>query len=216
VGRFADQIDKDLVIQEALYGFIMALTFVTATQLGVYTMDRVTLITAIAAMDFVWGAIDLVIFFDIDIIAYRRRSHELAAACRSPSEESDRIISGLLEGTVFDDMDDETRKKAVELIRSGRCECMRDARSERRRYLFNAVTAFLVTISTVIPSALCLIFIDNLWLACLMASSTSCLALLFIGYKMAVSDRKIIRLLFGASMAGLTMVLTLFAAVFGG
>ena len=33
---------------------------------------------------------------------------------------------------------------------------------------------------------------------------------------MAVSDRKIIRLLFGASMAGLTMVLTLFAAVFGG
>jgi len=216
VSRILEQIDKDLVIQEALYGFVMALTFTTATQLGIYDMPRLTLILAIIAMDAVWGTIDLVIFFNIDVIAHRRRVHDLKAVYRDRPENSEEIVSGFLEGTVFDDLDDASKKKAVDLVLSSEMSAFDSTHHDRRRYLFNAVTAFLVTISTAVPSALCLLFIDDTWLACLMAALASCVALQFIGYFMAVSDSKVMRFLFGLMMATLTMLLTLFAAVLGG
>ncbi len=216
MGRILDQIDKDLVIQEALYGFVMALTFTTATQLGLYQMSRVALVTAIVMMDFVWGAIDLVIFFDIDVIAHRRRTSELRRVCRDKPDDSREVLSGLLEGTVFDEVDEESREKAVDLLCSAGMQDRKTLRRDWKRYFFNAVTAFAVTLSTAIPSALCVILIDDLWLACLMAAMMSCIALLFIGYLMAVSEKKINRLMFGLFIAGLTMLLTLFAAVFGG
>lgn len=216
MGRILEQIDKDLVIQEALYGFVMALTFTTATQLGIYDMPRTTLILAIVAMDSVWGTIDLIIFFNIDVIAQRRRRHELERVLRDKPADSAETADGFLEGTVFDDLDAESRHKAVELILASEMQDNSSIRNSSHRYLFNAVTAFITTISTAVPAALCLMFIDDIWLACLMAALASCVALLFIGYKMAISDRKIIRFFFGLMMCGLTMVLTFFAATLGG
>lgn len=59
--------DRGLIIQEAMYGFIMALTFVTVAKLGIVRYERENLIIAIIMMDFVWGVIDLIIFYNLDV-----------------------------------------------------------------------------------------------------------------------------------------------------
>ena len=214
--RFFDQIDRDLVIQEATYGFVMALTFVTATQLGFIDMEREMLVKAIIAMDFVWGMIDLIIFFNMDVIAQRRRRHELQKVYSGQTKTPREDICGMLDGTVFDDLDEESKQKAIDLIADAHLEGRRAANIDKMRYLFNSVTAFIVTLLTAVPSALCLLFIDDIWTACLYASFASCVALFFTGYVMAVSDDRRMRIVFGMFLAGSTMVLTLFAAVFGG
>ena len=213
---FFDQVDRDLVIQEATYGFVMALTFVTATQLGMIDMEASLLVKSIIAMDFVWGAIDLIIFFNMDVIAARRRRHDLARIYAGESESPEEEMYGMLDGTIFEELDDESRRKAVEAMSGGHFVGCRMSASERHKYLFNAVTAFLVTFLTALPSAFCILLIEDMWFACLCAASVSCLSLFFTGYLMAVSESKLIRFAFGLSLTIVTMVLTLFAAYFGG
>ena len=69
LSSFVSRIDRELVLQEAMYGFVMALTFITAEQLGLVDYNtRSKLILAILGMDFVWGAIDMYIFYRMDIM----------------------------------------------------------------------------------------------------------------------------------------------------
>ena len=53
-GKLAGKMDPDLVVMEATYGVVMALTLVTTAQLGIAHYDnRMGLVIAILAMDFV-------------------------------------------------------------------------------------------------------------------------------------------------------------------
>ena len=57
-----------LAIQEVLYGFIMALIYVTAARIGIlrYT-DTLNLVILIIGMNFTWGFIDAVVFYMVDV-----------------------------------------------------------------------------------------------------------------------------------------------------
>ena len=213
---FFDRVDRDLVIQEATYGFVMALTFVTATQLGFLDMSETALVIAIVAMDFVWGAIDLFIFFNIDVLSQRRRRFDLIRIYSGNPEDHRDEIYDMLQGTVFDDIDEDSKLKAVDVIVGARLQSQRETIKDTRVYLFNAVTAFIVTVLTAVPSAVCILLIDDMWVACLAAAASSCVALFFTGYFMAVSDNRTMRIIFGLILMVTTMGLTLFAAYFGG
>ena len=66
---FLKDVSKELIVQEAMYGFVMALTFVTAVQLGIVEYhDRGRLCLAISGMIFVWGMIDM-FFISPEIMA---------------------------------------------------------------------------------------------------------------------------------------------------
>jgi len=67
-----------LAIQEVLYGFVMALTFIIAARVGIFTYDTpLYLVMMILAMNFVWGVIDMIIFYRIDVSTQRRYRRRL-------------------------------------------------------------------------------------------------------------------------------------------
>ena len=56
-----------LVVQEAMYGFIMALIFITATRFGLLgDISEIELLLLILGMNVTWGAIDMIVFFFVD------------------------------------------------------------------------------------------------------------------------------------------------------
>jgi len=212
----SDRIDKDLVIQETIYGFVMALTFVTVTRLGIFQYDRNALIVAILAMDFVWGMIDLIIFFNMDILSFGRRHRTLLRMKSVDSYESRMdVADGLLDGSVFDDLDDDTRRKAAELVADAE---LNDGRKDSiyGTYFFNAVTAFVCTFVSALPSVFCLALIDDLMDACMAAAVVSSISFFIVGYLMADGNTHLRRILVGLALTALTMLLTLFAAYLGG
>ena len=212
-----DRLDRATVLQEATYGFVMALTFVTANQLGFLNMSRSELVISILAMDFVWGVIDMVVFFDSDVIEQRRRRNLLRRLYSSENREQMRDeVYDSLGGSVFDDLDEDSKRKAVDLVMNARMGDGDSALEGRRVYLFNAVTAFAVNFGSAIPVALCILFIPDLRLSLVAASLVSVVALFFIGYHMAPGESKRSRVLFGTGLAVVTLMLTLFAAYFGG
>lgn len=212
-----NRLDRDLVIQEATYGFIMALSFTTATQLGFLNMSHNELIIAILAMDIVWGAIDLVVFIDMDVLGERRRRAVLKKLYESDDPQSMRgEIYDMVGGTVFDDLDEESKEKSVDLVMGAR---LQDRQTRKKDYgvtLFNAVTAFVVTSLSAVPAAVCLILIADTHDACFAAAVASSVALFFTGYFMSSREDPKGRMASGLALMLLTLALTLFAAYFGG
>lgn len=118
LSSFVSRIDRELVLQEAMYGFVMALTFITAEQLGLVDYNtRSKLILAILGMDFVWGAIDMYIFYRMDIMGMISQMGFLRRLYLAKDKESMRPeIMDQLDGTIFNYVDDGTRKNAADLL----------------------------------------------------------------------------------------------------
>jgi hypothetical protein len=219
LASFAAKIDRELVLQEAMYGFVMALTFITAAQLGLvdYSDRRETLILAIFGMDFVWGVIDMYIFYRMDMFSMADQIGFLRRLYMTKDKESMRQeVSEQLDGTIFNYVDEGTRRNAEDLLMQSTYESSRNVKSDRRRYLFNAVTCFVVTVGTVIPAWLCLTFIPDDTDAYFWTSVSSSVALFFIGYWMSPYESKFLKAGAGIVTAAVCMLLTVFAAYFGG
>lgn len=219
VRRFLRRIDPELMIQESMYGFVMSLTFVTAAQLGIFHYnDRTGLILAILGMDFVWGSIDMYIFYRMDMMFLHRQSMTLKRLCRIDDKNSMRgELIEELDGTIFGLMDESTRNMAADLIIERGCH--RDPQGfvrEKHKYLFNAVTAALVTFATAVPVVVCLLLIEDNVTALFSASAISSVALFFIGYLMSPYENRALKSLTGLVTAVVSLLLTLFAALFGG
>lgn len=206
------------MIQEATYGFIMALTFVISARLGLVSFSsRSALIGAIVAMDFVWGAIDMYIFYRVDKMSQDRRIELLRRIYSSDDRERYRQELGDdLEEGIVGLTSDETKHLVENTIMGGSPEPWYEVRSDRRRYAFNAVTAFVVTLLTAVPAAICLTFIEDDTLAYLSTSVVSSLALFFTGYRLSPLESRTARLWTGATTAAIALVLTVFAAYLGG
>ncbi|MCQ2079568.1 MAG: hypothetical protein MJZ38_05910 [archaeon] len=217
-GSILSMLDPDLVVQEALYGFIMALTLVLTCQLGIAHYDsRETLILAIVGMDFVWGAIDMVVFYRVDILAHSRRVHlYLKVREATDREEQIRLLEHEFDGTVFRMGDVSNRRRMIEEFLDGDFTGLNDLQRDRRHYLFNAVTAFVVSVSTVIPVILCLVLVEDQTMSLLFSSTLSSLALFFIGYAISPSDNRGYRVGTGLSIATIGLVFTVVAALLGG
>ena len=73
-----------LIVQEAMYGFIMALIFVTATRIGVFgDISATRLLAMIFGMNITWGAIDMIVFYLIDEGEHFVTSKEFAEAIQN-------------------------------------------------------------------------------------------------------------------------------------
>ena len=67
ISRLVRNTGRGLALQEALYGFIMAMLFVTAASFGLIKVSsNGQMIMLIIGMDFSWGLIDMIIFYFID------------------------------------------------------------------------------------------------------------------------------------------------------
>ncbi len=219
VRDFFRRIDPDLMVQESMYGFVMSLTFVTAAQLGIFHYsDRMSLVLAILGMDFVWGSIDMYIFYRMDMMALQRQSLALKRLCRAEDKESMRgDLMEELDGTVFGLMDESTRNMAADLIiERGNSRDPESFVRERHKYLFNAMTAALVTFMTAVPAVICLTLIEDDVTAFFSTSAISSAALFFTGYFMSPYEDRGLKALTGLVTAVVCLVLTLFAALFGG
>lgn len=217
--RFFRRIDPELMVQESMYGFVMSLTFITAAQLGIFHYnDRTGLVLAILGMDFVWGSIDMYIFYRMDMMSLHRQSMTLKRLCRIDDKDSMKgELIEELDGTIFGLMDESTRNMAADLIieRGGHRDPQGFVR-EKHKYLFNAVTAAIVTFSTAVPAVVCLLLIEDDVMALFSASAISSVALFFIGYLMSPYENRALRSLTGLVTAAVSLLLTLFAALFGG
>ena len=64
---FVKSAGPGLIVQEAMYGFIMALIFITATRFGFFgDISASRLVVMILGMNLTWGAIDMVVFYLVD------------------------------------------------------------------------------------------------------------------------------------------------------
>ena len=218
MARILEKVDPDLVVMEATYGIVMALTLVLVAQLGIvnYT-SRHTLVMAILGMDFVWGAIDMFAFFRSDITAERRRRHLLRKLhAEGVSESTRQEIMPEFEGTVADLVDGESRRKVADIIISG--DIVEESRvvGRYRNYFINALTAFVVTAGTAIPVALCILFIESEDQAFLMSSLISSVMMFLVGVYFSPFERKVYGVLWGLLLTFTALALSVMCAFLGG
>jgi hypothetical protein len=219
--HIAPNIDPDLIIQEAMYGFVMALTFVMAVQFGILNYDnRWSLVSAIVCMDFVWGMIDFLVYYRLDILGLSRRINKMVKIHQGKEDEqhSREEIEDEFEDTIIELVDAETRDKIVDLImESHPVENPPEvAKKNRHRFLKNGIAAALTTMACTIPAAICILCIPDYSEALLATSIISSLALFFIGYKMGPFDSKFLNILNGFVIMLMSLTLTVFAAFCGG
>lgn len=213
-------ISKELMIQEAMYGFIMGLTLVTAVYVGLMDYSsRESLCLAIWGMIFVWGMIDMLIFFRMDTMSLRRTTITLVKSKSDEDRERARAdIDAELDGTIFDLVDAGARAKAVDAILESELgeRCRTGYKRASRANLASAIAAALVTFATAIPVILCVMLIDDFEDAFAAASVISCVALFFIGYIMTPAPGIVRKILSGLTIAVAAYLLTVFATYLGG
>lgn len=212
------KVDPDLVIQEALYGFIMALTLITTAQIGLVHYDRpLNLILAIIGMDVVWGLIDMYIFYRVDLTTRDRnlRLYQKLRLMKDRRAQAD-ALSGEFDGTIFELASPEDKDKMIDVFLNGRYIRLSDLKRSNRHYLFNAITAFVSAVLPVIPSVICLWFIEDYHLALFCSSLVSSIAIFFVGFYFAPGSDFKVRVYFGFSIMVICLFFTVVAAAFGG
>ncbi len=100
-----------LALQELMYGFIMALLFVTAARFGLFNYDTAAdIIVLMVGMDFTWGAIDCILFFTVDVLEQRRMLNYMRSGL--PADEKAELMSEDFDCTPLDLVDSGQRTEA--------------------------------------------------------------------------------------------------------
>ena len=213
-----DRLDRDLVIQEAMYGCIMALTLLLTAYIGVIQYaDRMHLIYAILGMDIVWAVIDMYIFYRADHMSLYRSLKLYWELHDQPDREcKKRLLEPEFYGTVFQLVSKEDQDKMIDVFLDGTFTGKEGLKKSNRHYVFNAITTFIFAAAPAIPPVICLTIFDEFNIAVINAAGISCILIFFVGYFMAPGDSLRIRLLTGLTTAGISMLFTIVCAVFGG
>ena len=179
--RLVRNTGRGLALQEALYGFIMAMLFITASAFGLISVETNTdVIVLIVGMNFSWGAIDMVIFYFIDVA--EQRKHYRILKGQGLYDDKKKVIRDNLSGTIVGMLDDEDENRIVDIIADSNIESFEEIRNDRRDLFKSAFSSFVITMLTVIPSVLCLLIVDDLRDALMFAGITSSICMFFIGY----------------------------------
>ena len=204
-----------LIVQEAMYGFIMALIFVTATRIGVFgDISATRLLAMIFGMNITWGAIDMIVFYLIDEGEHYQMHRFMQT--RDPGKYTVReLLDEDFSGTVLDSMYERDRQKVYDIVLSS--ECVPDGcyRAKRKELFKSAVVAFIVTSLTIVPFAICLMFVPDMDDALLFSAIVASLCLFVIGNMMGPYLGKN-GYRFGLIVASISLLITLIATFTGG
>lgn len=204
-----------LAIQEVLYGFIMALIYVTAARIGVLQYsDTTNLIILIIGMNFTWGAIDAVVFYLIDVFN-QRKFIRLMTTCDLSRESRIDMMVDEFDGTPMALLKPDSRREICERILDEQLECDECIRQGRRDMRDSAFACFVITILTTIPIVLPLALIPDIEIALFFASSLSSICLFFIGFRME-KYLGVNRWVAGLFLAALGWSITLISTFTGG
>ena len=181
--RLVRNTGRGLALQEALYGFIMAMLFITASAFGLIAVEtNVDVIILIVGMNFSWGAIDMVIFYFIDVAEQKKHFRILRGD--SLYDDKKKVIRDNLSGTIVGCLDDESEDKVVDLIAESGVEPEEEEKADRKDLFKSAFSSFVITMLTVIPSVVSLLIFDDLKDGLMYAGMTSSICMFFIGYKL--------------------------------
>ncbi|MFA5452264.1 MAG: VIT1/CCC1 transporter family protein [Candidatus Methanomethylophilaceae archaeon] len=176
-----------LMLQELLYGFIMALLFITAARFGLIDLGVKELIILIIGMNFTWGLIDMLVFFTIDTFDQKKyiRIIEAKKKCTMDEDTIRILIKDELSGTMADIIDAESEKKVIDQIMNSDLEPLDQILSERKNMFYSAFACFLLTMFTVIPVIIPLLFISDFRTALFYSAGFASIMLFFVGYYVA-------------------------------
>ena len=181
--RLVRNTGRGLALQEALYGFIMAMLFITASAFGLINVGtNEEVIVLIVGMNFSWGLIDMVIFYFIDVAEQRKHLRILKG--EGLYDDKRKVIRDNLSGTIVELLDDESEERVVEIIAEAGTEDCPEVRTERLELFKSAFSSFVITMLTTIPAVVSLMVVHDLEDALMVAGLASSACLFFIGYMM--------------------------------
>lgn len=182
--RLVRNTGRGLALQEALYGFIMAMLFITASAFGLINVEtNMDVIILIVGMNFSWGAIDMVIFYFIDV-AEQKKHFRILRSDSDLYDDKKKVIKDNLSGTIVDCLDDESEDKVVEIVAQSGVESEQEEKEDRKDLFKSAFSSFVITMLTTIPPVLSLLIVDDLKDALMYAGFTSSVCMFFVGYLM--------------------------------
>ncbi len=185
-GKLISNTGPGLAIQEALYGFIMAMIFVNAAQVGIFAFDsNVHLAFIIFSMNFTWGVIDALIIILVGSLERERDIQILSNSRDNDCKEYDIMVEDGLSGTILDVIDPEDGRKIVRQILSSRMESEEELRKDRIDLFKTGISSFMITILTAFPAIIPLLLIPDLTTALFTASALGSVALFFVGYNIS-------------------------------
>jgi len=206
----------ELATQEVLYGFVMALIFITSASVGLISYDSPwDIVILIVGMNFVWGFIDMYIFYRMDTTAQKRYTEILRNDKHRTEEERYEDVYDSLGSTIFDVLTEEDKTKAARMLFNCRLGTEKEMKADRRNMFISAASCFVITLLTTVPLILCLVLIpkdDALAAATLVA----CICLFFVGYMLEPTNGRWQKTKTGISIAAVAYVLTYFATYLGG
>lgn len=215
IDKLLEYTGVELAVQEVMYGFVMALTFIIAARVGIFSYySPWELVTMIVAMNFVWGAIDMMIFYRVDV-ATQKRYVKLISNKRDDQDYRDEIY-GELDSTIFDVLTEEDKLKGVELVMNSKIEDRREMREDRKKMLYSSITCFFITMMTTLPIIAALVLIDDRRDALNAAALLASISLFFVGMYVDPSGSRKKRILEGFTVMGAALMLSIFAAYLGG
>lgn len=216
IKTFIGYTGPELATQEALYGFVMALIFITSAQVGLIAYSSPwDLVVLIVGMNFVWGFIDMYIFYRMDVTAQKRYAGILKNSSESPGKYRKELYDSI-GSTIFDALTEEDKEKAVDLLERGRVETHEEMRSDRRNMLLSAISCFIITLLTTVPLIVCLLSISDTTEALYWTTVVACISLFVVGYKLEPTDSRRDKIVTGLSIAIIAYALTFFATYLGG
>ncbi len=205
-----------LAMQEILYGFIMALIFVTAARIGVlHYSGRLELLLLIIGMNFTWGAIDAVVFYMVDVFNQRKF---IRLMNNRGTKDRDFLIDRMLDefsGTPLDILDPESEREICEAILYKELEGEDEIVKDRKAMRDSALACFLITVITLVPIVVPIALVDDINTGLMLASSFSAISLFFVGFRM---ERYIgiNRWISGLMLTGVAWAITIVSTFTGG
>jgi hypothetical protein len=185
-GKLIANTGPGLAIQEALYGFIMAMIFVNAAQVGIISFDsNVNLAFIIFSMNFTWGIIDALVIILVGSLERKRDINILSKSRDNDCAECESIVKGDLSGTIIDAIEPADEQKIIRQILSSRLESDEELSKDRAELIKTGVSSFIITVIAAIPAVIPLLLIADLTSALFVASALGSVALFFVGYTMS-------------------------------
>ncbi|MGE0015605.1 MAG: VIT1/CCC1 transporter family protein [Candidatus Methanomethylophilaceae archaeon] len=201
-GKLIANTGLGLAIQEALYGFIMAMIFVNAAQVGIISFDSNThLAFIIFSMNFTWGVIDALIIILVGSIERKRDINILSKSRENDCSECDSIVKDDLSGTILGAIEPADEQRIIWQILSSKPESDQELSKDRAELIRTGMSSFVITLLAALPAIIPLLLIEDLTSALFVASALGSVALFFVGYTIS----KYI----GANRWGMAVVMTL-------
>ncbi|MBR4225869.1 MAG: hypothetical protein IKR86_03660 [Candidatus Methanomethylophilaceae archaeon] len=172
-----------LALQEMMYGFIMALLFISAARFEILNISTaMDIIVLMVGMDFTWGAIDCILFYTIDVLEQRRMLNYMRSDLSTDVKAE--LMSNDFDCTPLDLVSPDQRLEACKRIALLDMESEEQLKEDRRRMAGSAFYCFIATVLPLVPTVLPLLLIEDIDDALFVASSLSAITMFFVGWRM--------------------------------